>query len=67
MVTVRELKEKLERFPDNCVVMIKTTDYVVKECGIGYFPYVPATSVTIGCNELDGCIFIDDYVEDDDE
>lgn len=66
-MTVRELKEKLERFPENCVILIQTTDYVVKEDGIGYFPYVPVTSVTAGCNELDGYIFIDDYSEDEDE
>lgn len=55
-MTVRELKEKLEQFPENCVVIISSGD-----------DYVPATHISIGCNELDGCVFIDDYVEDDDE
>jgi len=53
-MTVKELKKKLEQFPENCVVMIPG-------CG----RYVHATHVGIGFNEMDGCVIIDDYVEDD--
>ena len=42
-MTVHELKERLEQFPENCVV----------------------TNVAIGCNEADGCVFLDDYEEED--
>lgn len=51
-MTAKELREQLERFPDNCIVMIPS--------GNGF---IPATNVSIGCNELDGCVFIDDYEE----
>ena len=55
-MTVRELIEKLERFPENCVVLIP-----------GDGRYTHATHVGIGFNEMDGCVIIDDYVEDEDE
>lgn len=60
-MTVKELKEKLNKFPDNLVVMIPN---------ISWSPYnnqpqdVPAKNVARGCNEADGCVFIDDYEED---
>lgn len=63
-MTVKELKEKLNEFDDNLIVMIPNA---------GWHPYsltppdVPATNVSRGANEADGCVFIDDYVEDDDE
>lgn len=61
-MTVRELKEKLEQFPENCVVLIPNVSWNPDE----HTPsHVPVRSVTIGCNELDGCVFLDDYVEDD--
>ena len=53
-MTVRELIEKLEQFPDNCVVLIPI------EGRLG-----PATNVAFGFNELDGCVIIDDYAEDE--
>lgn len=63
-MTVKELKEKLEQFPENCVVMIPNEnlyrDSKVLWC-------VPAEHVSRGCNEEDGCVFITDYVEDDDD
>ncbi len=55
-MTVRELKERLEQFPENCVVLIP-----------GYGRYIHATNVAIAFNEMDNCVIIDDYVEDDDE
>ena len=55
-MTVKELKDKLERFPENCVVLVP-----------GYGRYIHATNVAIGFNEMDGCVIIDDYVEEEDE
>ena len=63
-MTVRELKEKLNGFDDNLIVLIPNA---------GWHPYsidppeIPATSVSRGVNELGGCVIIDDYVEDEDE
>ena len=63
-MTVRELIEKLEQFPENCVVLIPNC---------GWHPYsieptmIRATSVAMGVNEFDGCVLIDDYVEDENE
>ena len=57
-MTVKELKEKLNQFDDNLVVMIPNSDWD---------SYAPATSVARGVNEMDGCVFIDDYVEDVDD
>ena len=55
-MTVKELKEKLNQFPESCVVLIPIEGRLV-----------PATNVAFGFNELDGCVIIDDYVEDEDE
>ena len=55
-MTVRELKEKLEQFLESAVILIPI------EGRLG-----PATNVAFGFNELDGCVIIDDYVEDEDE
>ena len=63
-MTVKELKKKLEQFPENCVVMIPDPNWTPDK---RWTPYVHATSVTIGINEEDGCVFISDYVEDEDE
>ena len=63
-MTVKELKEKLEQFDDNLIVLIPNA---------GWHPYsidppeIPATSVSRGVNEMDGCVIIDDYEEDEDE
>ena len=64
-MTVKELKEKLEQFPEDCVVMI-TVDEETRMHHNG-FAYTEATSVARGVNELDGCVFIDDYVEEEDD
>jgi hypothetical protein len=53
-MTVRELKEKLEQFPEKSIVLIPI------DGRLG-----PATNVAFGFNELDGCVIIDDYVEDE--
>ena len=63
-MTVRELIEKLEQFDDNLIVMIPDANWTpYKNC----LPYIPATNVGRGVNEADGCVFIDDYVEGEDE
>ena len=58
-MTVRELIEKLEQFPENCVVMIPDE----------YSPigYTPLTDVSRGVNEADGCVFLTDYEEDEED
>ena len=56
-MTVKELKEKLNKFDDNLIVMIPSI-----ENPIGY---TSARNVVKGFNEADGCLFIDDYVEQD--
>ena len=59
-MTVKELKEKLEQFPENYVVMIYNTENALDP---KVYPYITATCVSKGIGELDGCVFIDDYVE----
>lgn len=61
-MTVKELKERLNEFPDTCIVMIPNIDWDPYDRP---FPEVPATSVTRGVNEFDGAIFIDSYTEED--
>lgn len=61
-MTVRELKEKLNEFNDNLIVMIPNMDWALTGNGA-----IPATSISRGINEHDGCVFIDDYMEDVDD
>jgi len=63
-MTVKELKEKLEQFPDNCVVLVPNENLYKDR---NAFFYVAAEHVARGVNEMDGCVIIDDYVEDEDE
>lgn len=63
-MTVKELKEKLNEFPDNFIVMIPNMDWTLFN---NQFECTPATHIGRGVNEFDGCVFIDDYVEDDDD
>ena len=58
-MTVKELKEKLEKFDDHLIVMIPNEK--------NFVGYVVAHNVSQGVNEFDGAVFIDDYVEDDDD
>ena len=53
-MTVRELIEKLEQFPENCVVLIDA-DEETRRCHDG-FPYTEAVRVLKGFNELDGLL-----------
>lgn len=61
-MTVRELKERLEQFPENCIVLIPNEN-LYKD----FMPnwYVVAKHVGRGVNEMDGCVIIDDYEEED--
>ena len=63
-MTVKELKEKLNQFPDNLIVMIPNENLYRLAKPVWA---VPALNVTRGCNEADGCLFIDNYVEEDEE
>lgn len=63
-MTVRELIEKLEQFRQDLEVMIPNPSWNPD----GHTPsHVPVTNVARGCNEADGCVFLDDYEEDEDE
>ena len=55
-MTVKELKEKLEQFDDQLLVL------ALDDMG-GYFPIL---NVSQGCNEADGCLFLDALEEDED-
>ena len=61
-MTVKELKEKLNQFNDNLIVMIPNMDWTPFN---NQFECVTATSVTQGANEFDGVVFIDNYTEED--
>lgn len=63
-MTVCELKERLDRFPENCVVLIPNVESIRGDSAPSH---VPVTCVTIGCNELDGCIFLDGDEEEEDD
>lgn len=63
-MTVKELKEKLNQFPDNLIITIPNQDW----SPFGNKPQsIPAKHVSRGCNEADGCVFIDDYEEHEEE
>lgn len=60
-MTIKELKERLNDFPDDLIVMVPN---------IAWDPFnkqpqdVPAKNVVRGVNETDICVFIDAYEED---
>lgn len=53
-MTVKELKEKLNEFDDGLLV------YAIDGEG-----YTLILNVIRGCNEADGCLFLDGYEEDE--
>lgn len=65
-MTVKELKEALNQFPDNCIVMIPNTSWRLNSQN-NPWTMVPALNVSQGVNEFDGLVLIDDYAEDDDD
>ena len=64
-MTVKELKERLNQFHDNSIVCVPNPNF--DPCKKGSFEFTVALNVVQGCNELDGIVFIDDYVEDDED
>lgn len=61
-MTVGELKARLKQFPDDLTVLVPNIDWTP----LNHVPeMIIATNVTQGINEYDGCVFIDDYVEDE--
>lgn len=56
-MTVRELIEALASFPDSAQVVISS--YLLPD----HIWYIPVKNVSIGVNEFDGLVFIDDYEE----
>ena len=65
-MTIKELKEKLDQFPDDFIVMIPNDRLQYDPNSLWNVPWnVPATNVSIGCNEADGCVYIDAYEEDE--
>jgi hypothetical protein len=63
-MTVGELKEKLEQFPDDLHVFVPNVFYGMGEKEPDA---VMARSVYRGVNEFDRCLFIDECVEVEDE
>ena len=55
-MTVKELKEKLEQFDDNFIVMVPNKEYYLEDPA---FPYVVVKDVCRGVNEADGVVFIE--------
>jgi hypothetical protein len=62
-MTVKELKERLNQFHDNCIVVVPKIDWDKK----GSLDYAVVENVALGVNEFDNVVFIDDYVEDEDD
>lgn len=62
-MTVKELKEELNHFPDNCKVYIDNPDGY--RSLPPYPPYVEIKNVSRGVNEMDMMVILDDYEEDD--
>lgn len=58
-MTVKELKEKLNEFDDNLIVLLPD------ESKEGIWPWTDVVNLCQGVNEADGCLFIDTYEEDD--
>lgn len=59
-MTVKELKDKLNKFDDHLIVCIPD------ENKKGLFPWSTEINLAQGVNEADGCLFIDNFVEEDD-
>ena len=57
-MTVEELIDQLQKFPSKAIVVVGSG-----LSGDGRIEYTPAKNVSIGCNEFDGIVFIDDYEE----
>lgn len=60
-MTVKELKEELNKFSNNCSVFIENPNYFSK---LNEPPYIEVTHISQGFNELDTMIILDNYEED---
>jgi hypothetical protein len=56
-MTVKELKEQLNKFDDRLTVMIPDFNSVINN--------TPLKHLYQGVNEADGCLFLDAYEEND--
>ena len=63
-MTVKELKEQLDHFPDNYIILVPNRDYHLDEKI--YSDVVVATHASQGVNEFDTAVFIEHWEEDDD-
>lgn len=52
-MTVKELKDQLNKFDDRLIVMIPSFN--------GVMGYSPLDHLAQGVNETDGCLFLDEY------
>ena len=59
-MTVKELKEKLNQFDDNLIVVIPNKEYY---SGDSLFYWTPLLNISQGINEWDDSLFLDDYIE----
>lgn len=60
-MTVKELKDMLDQFPGNLVVVIPNSNLHLLPNPVWY---VPAKNISKGINEYDGLLLIDDYEEE---
>lgn len=60
-MTIKQLKEELDKFPEDLIVMVPNSDLHRSPRPIWF---LPATGVSRGVNEGDGLVFIDNYEED---
>lgn len=60
-MTVKELKEELNKLPDHCKVFIPNPEY---HAALEGHPYINITHVSKGVNELDSIVILDNYEED---
>ena len=58
-MTVKELKEKLEKYPDDFIVVIPYPGATWDR------PYTHIEQVLHGVNEMDTLVILTDYVEED--
>jgi hypothetical protein len=66
-MTVKELKEELEKYPDDYTVLIPRADYYYETShGLISFPYAPLDNVGEGVNELEFTVLLDERYEGED-
>lgn len=58
-MTVKELKEELDRYDDDFIVLIPDTDPITP------FLYMPVELETMGGNKEEGCLYLYDLRKED--